>query len=93
MPSDQVLVTLSALDEVDGRFNVIRSGSGITGVVDYAHTPDALKNVLSTIEEVNEGNGDIITVAGAGGDRDKTKRPLMGQMMVQFSNKVIITIV
>lgn len=91
MPSDQVLVTLSALDEVDGRFNVIRSGSGITGVVDYAHTPDALKNVLSTIEEVNEGNGDIITVAGAGGDRDKTKRPLMGQMMVQFSNKVIIT--
>lgn len=91
LPSDEVLVTLSAMDEVDGRFNVIRSESGITGVVDYAHTPDALKNVLSTIEEVNEGNGDIITVAGAGGDRDKTKRPLMGQMMVQFSNKVIIT--
>lgn len=91
MQKEDVLVTLSSLDEVDGRFNVIRSESGITGVVDYAHTPDALKNVLSTIEEVNEGNGDIITVAGAGGDRDKTKRPLMGQMMARYSQKVIIT--
>jgi len=91
MDKKEVLVNLSALEEVNGRFNVIRSESGITGVVDYAHTPDALKNVLSTLEEVNEGNGQIITVAGAGGDRDKTKRPLMGQMMARFSQKVIIT--
>lgn len=91
LPKEDALITLSSLDEVDGRFNVIRTESGITGVVDYAHTPDALKNVLSTIEEVNEGNGDIITVAGAGGDRDKTKRPLMGQMMARYSQKVIIT--
>jgi len=91
MQKEEILVTLSSLGEVEGRFNVIRSESGITGVVDYAHTPDALKNVLSTIEEVNEGSGDIITVAGAGGDRDKSKRPLMGQMMARYSQKVIIT--
>lgn len=91
IPENDALVNLSALGEVDGRFNVIRSESGITGVVDYAHTPDALKNVLSTIEDVNEGRGRIITVAGAGGDRDKTKRPLMGQMMARFSQMVIIT--
>lgn len=91
LPKDSVLISLSALDEVNGRFNLIRSKSGITGVVDYAHTPDALKNVLSTLEEVNDGGGNIITVAGAGGDRDRTKRPLMGQMMVRYSQKVIIT--
>jgi UDP-N-acetylmuramoyl-L-alanyl-D-glutamate--2,6-diaminopimelate ligase len=91
LQKEEVLILLSSLNEVDGRFNVIRSSSGITGIVDYAHTPDALKNVLSTIEEVNEDNGDIITVAGAGGDRDKSKRPLMGQIMAMHSQKVIIT--
>jgi UDP-N-acetylmuramoyl-L-alanyl-D-glutamate--2,6-diaminopimelate ligase len=91
LDKNEVLRELSGLAEVDGRFNVIRSTNNITGIVDYAHTPDALKNVLSTIVEVNDGNGRIITVAGAGGDRDKTKRPIMGQIMARYSQLAIIT--
>ncbi len=91
LDKNEILRELSGLAEVDGRFNVIRSTNNITGIVDYAHTPDALKNVLSTIVEINDGNGRIITVAGAGGDRDKTKRPIMGQIMARYSQLTIIT--
>ncbi len=89
--SRDVLIALSALKEVDGRFNVIRSEKGITGVVDYAHTPDALKNVLTTLAEINEDKGRIITVAGAGGDRDPSKRPVMGKIIAEYSHQAIIT--
>lgn len=91
LDSTEVLTELTALREVDGRFNVLNSEKGITAVVDYAHTPDALKNVLSTLAEINDGKGRIITVAGAGGDRDRTKRPLMGKIMAEFSDQAIIT--
>lgn len=91
LDKNEVLRELSGLAEVDGRFNVIRSSNNITGIVDYAHTPDALSNVLTTIAEVNDGNGRIITVAGAGGDRDKSKRPVMGQIMAKYSQLAIIT--
>ncbi|NLL28612.1 MAG: UDP-N-acetylmuramoyl-L-alanyl-D-glutamate--2,6-diaminopimelate ligase [Bacteroidales bacterium] len=89
--SSKIIVALSSLDEADGRFNVVRSNSGITGIVDYAHTPDALKNVLTTIIDIRESGCDIITVAGAGGDRDKTKRGAMGEIIAAYSEKVIIT--
>jgi UDP-N-acetylmuramoyl-L-alanyl-D-glutamate--2,6-diaminopimelate ligase len=91
LDKNEVLRELSGLAEVDGRFNVIRSSNNITGIVDYAHTPDALSNVLTTITEVNDGNGRIITVAGAGGDRDRSKRPVMGQIMAKYSQLAIIT--
>lgn len=85
------LQNLSNIESVDGRFNVVRSNREVTAVVDYAHTPDALKNVLETICDLNQGRGRIICVAGAGGDRDKTKRPEMGKIMAHFSDLVIIT--
>lgn len=88
---DEVLRVLSMLKPVSGRFETIHSPNGATAVVDYAHTPDAIKNVLSTINEVLRGRGNIITVVGAGGNRDKGKRPIMAQEAVKGSNKVIIT--
>jgi UDP-N-acetylmuramoyl-L-alanyl-D-glutamate--2,6-diaminopimelate ligase len=88
---DEVLVALSSLSPVDGRFETIRSQNGITAVVDYAHTPDALKNVIETINEIRQGGQQLITVVGAGGDRDASKRPLMARESVSGSSKVILT--
>ena len=89
---ENVLVTLSTLKSVAGRLEPIRSEEGVTALVDYAHTPDALENVLNAIHEVMEGKtGKIITVCGAGGNRDKGKRPLMAQEAVKQSDRVIIT--
>ena len=85
------LVELSAMKPVNGRFETIRSNNGITAIVDYAHTPDALENVLSTINEVMNGKGQCWTVCGAGGNRDKGKRPLMAQEAAKYSDHVIIT--
>ncbi|HKM93510.1 MAG TPA: UDP-N-acetylmuramoyl-L-alanyl-D-glutamate--2,6-diaminopimelate ligase [Prolixibacteraceae bacterium] len=88
---DDVLVELSKLKPVSGRFEIIRSGLGVYAVVDYAHTPDALENVLSTIDEMRDRNDQLICVAGAGGDRDKTKRPEMAAIACKYSSKVILT--
>ena len=89
---EDILVTLSTLKSVAGRLEPIRSEEGVTALVDYAHTPDALENVLNAIHEVMEGkSGKIITVCGAGGNRDKGKRPLMAQEAVKQSDRVIIT--
>lgn len=88
---EDVLVILSTLTPVNGRFETIRSAEGVTAIVDYAHTPDALVNVLTTINEILRGKGQAITVCGAGGNRDKGKRPLMAQEAVKNSDKVIIT--
>mgnify|MGYP003445497591 FL=1 len=88
---EEVLLALSTLRPVSGRFDAIRSPKGYTTIVDYAHTPDALANVLSTIQEVLNGKGNVITVVGAGGNRDKGKRPIMAQEAVRQSDKVIIT--
>ena len=88
---EEVLLILSTLRPVSGRFDAIRSPKGYTAIVDYAHTPDALVNVLEAIHEVLRGRGQVITVVGAGGNRDKGKRPLMAQESVKRSDKVIIT--
>jgi len=87
----EVLTILSSLTPVAGRMEVIRSETGITGIVDYAHTPDALVNVIGTINKVRKGNIQLITVVGAGGDRDKTKRPKMAAISAEGSTKVILT--
>lgn len=87
----EVLTILSALTGAEGRFDYQVSVSGIIGIVDYAHTPDAVENVLTTIRQLRKGNESIITVVGCGGDRDKTKRPVMAKIAVQYSNKVILT--
>lgn len=86
-----VLTTISQLESVAGRFQYIKSPANISGIVDYAHTPDALQNVLRTISEIRTNNETVITVVGCGGDRDKTKRPLMAQIACEYSNKVILT--
>lgn len=88
---DEVLRVLSTLKPVSGRFETLHSPDGTAAIVDYAHTPDAIKNVLGTVNEVLRGRGNIITVVGAGGNRDKGKRPLMAQEAVKGSNRVIIT--
>ena len=88
---EEVLVGLSTLHSVSGRFETIRSVLGYTAIVDYAHTPDAISNVLNTIQDVLEGNGRIITVVGAGGNRDKGKRPLMAKEAAEKSDQVILT--
>lgn len=90
-PVDDVLVALSEMHPVSGRFESLRSPQGFTAIVDYAHTPDALENVLRAIHGVLEGRGQVITVCGAGGNRDKGKRPLMAQEAVRQSDRVIIT--
>ncbi len=87
----EVLTVMSTLVPVNGRFDAMRSPNGFTAIVDYAHTPDALANVLTTITDVLAGTGQIITVVGAGGNRDKGKRPLMAQESVKYSDKVILT--
>lgn len=88
---ENVLLVMSTLKSVSGRLDPIQSQEGYTAIVDYAHTPDALENVLNAIHEVLEGKGHVITVCGAGGNRDKGKRPLMAQEAVKQSDKVIIT--
>ena len=82
---------MSTLHSVNGRMDPLQSSRGYTAIVDYAHTPDALENVLNAIHEVLNGRGQVITVCGAGGNRDKGKRPLMAQEAVRQSDKVIIT--
>ena len=88
---EDVLIALSTLRPVAGRFETIRSSKGYTAIVDYAHTPDALVNVLNAIHGVLEGKGKIITVCGAGGNRDKGKRPIMAKEAARMSDRVIIT--
>ncbi|MGM9746535.1 MAG: UDP-N-acetylmuramoyl-L-alanyl-D-glutamate--2,6-diaminopimelate ligase [Paludibacteraceae bacterium] len=88
---DEILCRLSALHAVSGRFETIVSPSGVTAIVDYAHTPDALANVLATINDVRLGKGTLITVVGCGGNRDKGKRPMMAREAVNASNRVILT--
>jgi UDP-N-acetylmuramoyl-L-alanyl-D-glutamate--2,6-diaminopimelate ligase len=86
-----VLEVLSRLEPVSGRFNYVRTRDNITAIVDYAHTPDALKNVLDTINEIRNHREKLITVVGAGGNRDTTKRPVMAKIAVTFSDLVILT--
>ena len=87
----EVLTVLSNLESVEGRFQYIRSDSGIIAIVDYAHTPDALENVLKTIANIRTKNETVFTITGCGGDRDKTKRPIMAKIACDLSDKVIIT--
>ncbi len=89
--STNILTALSTLNSVEGRFQYLKSESGIIGIVDYAHTPDALKNVLETIKGIRTGNEQVITLAGCGGDRDAAKRPIMAKIACEYSNKVILT--
>ena len=88
---EDILLIMSTLKSVNGRLEPIHSPEGYTAIVDYAHTPDALENVLNAIHEVLNGKGKVITVCGAGGNRDKGKRPIMAQEAVKQSDKVIIT--
>ncbi|NDV95786.1 UDP-N-acetylmuramoyl-L-alanyl-D-glutamate--2,6-diaminopimelate ligase [Dysgonomonas sp. 521] len=88
---EEALLILSTLKPVSGRFETIRSPQDFTAIVDYAHTPDALTNVLEAIHEVLDGNGRVITVVGCGGNRDKTKRPIMAREAVRLSDQVILT--
>ena len=87
----EVLTILSDLRSVAGRLEVITADNGISGIVDYAHTPDALMNVIETLNKIRAGGVQLITVVGAGGDRDKTKRPVMASISAEGSNKVILT--
>ena len=87
----EVLTAISALQAPDGRFQFIKTPNGITAVVDYAHTPDALKNVLKTIADIRTGNEQVISLVGCGGDRDKTKRPEMARIAAEWSNRVVLT--
>lgn len=88
---EEVLVVLSSLHPVSGRFQTLQSPKGFTAIIDYAHTPDALVNVLNTIQEVLNGRGQIITVVGCGGNRDKGKRPIMAKEASRLSDKLILT--
>lgn len=90
-PMDEIWCVMSLLEPVAGRFETVRSPEGVTAVIDYAHTPDALANVLATMGEVLPSGGKIITVVGAGGNRDKGKRPLMAREAVKGSQRVILT--
>lgn len=89
--SETVLTALSMLSGAEGRFDYMISSGLIIGIIDYAHTPDALENVLVTIKKLRKGHEQIITVVGCGGDRDKTKRPIMAQAACDLSDKVILT--
>ncbi len=87
----EILTILSELESVSGRFQYVISEEGITAIIDYAHTPDALKNVLETINDIRTGNEKVITVIGCGGDRDVRKRPKMANIAAQLSNQAIFT--
>ena len=86
-----VLTAISTLQSPEGRFQRVESANGVIGIIDYAHTPDALQNVLSTIQDIRLGNEQIITVVGCGGDRDKGKRPQMAAIACDQSDRVILT--
>ena len=88
---DDVLAALSSMDGARGRFEQVPNGSGVTAIVDYAHTPDALENVLSTLTDLRTRNETLITVVGCGGDRDQEKRPEMARIAAKMSDKVILT--
>jgi len=90
-PEEKVLTVLSGLSGAEGRFELVMPGSRFTSIVDYAHTPDALQNVLETISQFRDANGRIISVVGCGGDRDRTKRPLMASIACKYSDQVILT--
>jgi len=87
----EVLTHLSSLTSVEGRFQYIKTDKDVTAVIDYAHTPDALKNVLSTIADIRTGNEKVITVVGCGGDRDADKRPVMAKIAAELSDQAILT--
>jgi len=91
LDSTEALIGISELESVSGRFQHFISEGGVIAVIDYAHTPDALKNVLETINDIRTGNEQVITVVGCGGDRDKAKRPIMGRLASQLSTQVIFT--
>jgi UDP-N-acetylmuramoyl-L-alanyl-D-glutamate--2,6-diaminopimelate ligase len=88
---EEVLRLLSSMDTVEGRFQYLQSEKGVTAVIDYAHTPDAILNVLKTISQIRKGTEQVITVVGAGGNRDKTKRPVMAKVAAEMSDKLILT--
>ena len=88
---EEVLQVLSVLKPVSGRFELVRAADGTTAVVDYAHTPDALENVLRTIDEIRTPQQRLIVVCGCGGDRDRTKRPEMAQIAVKYADTAIFT--
>ncbi len=88
---DELLMAISEQKPVEGRFEIIMSERGVTAIVDYAHTPDALQNVLEAIMQLRQDRKNLITITGAGGDRDKTKRPLMAKIAAEYSDKVILT--
>jgi len=87
----ELLTSISNLKTVDGRFEYVKTPNNITGIVDYAHTPDALENVLKTIQKIRSGNEQLITVVGCGGDRDKLKRPEMARIASEMSDRIILT--
>ena len=87
----QVLTVLSALNAIEGRFQQYKSDSGITSIVDYAHTPDALQNALKTIADIRSGNEKVVCILGCGGDRDAGKRPLMAQVACKWADQIILT--
>jgi len=87
----EVLQELSTIETAEGRFEFVKGNSGINAIVDYAHTPDALQNVIKTINDIRGGNGKLITVVGTGGDRDKSKRPIMAQIAAENSEQLILT--
>ena len=91
MDSEDVLRHMSMLDSASGRFQIVRRKDGCTAIVDYAHTPDALQNVLETIVDVTGHKQEVITIVGCGGDRDRTKRPEMAEIACKYSDKVILT--
>jgi UDP-N-acetylmuramoyl-L-alanyl-D-glutamate--2,6-diaminopimelate ligase len=88
---EEVLRLLSSMETVEGRFQYLQSSTGVTAVIDYAHTPDAVVNVLRTIARIRKGGEQVITVIGAGGNRDKSKRPVMAKVAAEMSDKVILT--
>jgi UDP-N-acetylmuramoyl-L-alanyl-D-glutamate--2,6-diaminopimelate ligase len=91
LPKEKTLVILSNLNSVTGRFQYVKSGNGVVAIIDYAHTPDALLNVLNTINEIKPHTCKLITVVGAGGNRDKSKRPVMAKIANELSDQVILT--
>lgn len=91
IPEEELLIAMSGLEGATGRFQVIKNIKGTVGIVDYAHTPDALKNVLTTIKDITQNSVEVLTVVGCGGDRDVLKRPIMAATACQYSNKVILT--
>ena len=89
--TEEILIAISELEMVEGRFEIIKSANNISAIVDYAHTPDALENILKTINDIRDGQACLFTVVGCGGDRDKFKRPEMAKIAVKYSDKVILT--